>query len=119
MQYQKVMEYPQVDRVLNTFIKAIIKGSLLKAYKYCQITWKNNNSKTKLNVLLQHNIDSYEIISHEVIEVVAIRVKVRVVIGGVNHITYAMVIREKAPYKPDEKGKWGVNPISFGGLKKE
>ena len=120
-------------RKIELFCKAVKTRNMIRLYGHCQITWKSNNSKNKLVFFQGYKITDIEIGEMEVIkngEAVRFYVEFtgQVLINpGMKHLFSTgksvnnpkrmfcnpMVICEKAPFTPDLKGKWGVNPISF------
>ena len=132
------MDLKAPNKKLNQFLKAVQARNIIRLYSHCQLTWKKNNTKNKLAYYQQIKISNYEIGEVEKIkngEALKIRVdfdfKVLLkpgvkwmnwkgeVIDNTPKRMYSIVtlICEKAPYTPDLKGKWGVNPISFMKMK--
>jgi hypothetical protein len=125
---------------LTKFMYAWHNKKYNNMYKYCQLTWKSNHSKTELKDMFSNTeLLKYEIVQQHPNQAAILRydievdVKVRfkdktgfvkkileslglsdikpgMVVDGV--IKKVTVIPENAPYKPDENGTFGVNPIS-------
>jgi hypothetical protein len=119
-------------------MKAVQSRNIIRLYSHCQITWKSNNSKNKLGYYQQIKVTNFDVGELEVINT-GKAVKVRVefdyqvllkpgvkwldrkgnVIDNTPKRMFSLVnvICEKAPFTPDLKGTWGVNPISFMKMK--
>jgi len=82
-------------------------------YRACQITWQATHAKNKLNMFGDVDVSSFKILDHERMSEVMIRFKVKIKIGNHWQLSFPRVICEKAAFKPDINGKWGVNPVSF------
>jgi hypothetical protein len=127
-------------QALTKFLYAWQNKKYNNMYKYCQLTWKKNHKKTELKdmfgntellkfeIVQEHENDA-AILRHDFEVNVKVRFKQKtgfvkkileslnlsdipanyVVDGVVKKVT---IIPENAPYKPDENGIYGVNPIS-------
>ena len=128
-------------RKVELFCKAAKTRNIIRLYKHCQITWKSNNSKNKLVWFQAMRMWDFVIGPVEKIkqgEAVRVRVEFTyqpIDLTGIKFLERRpkgagrkykgpipeprrafcnpIVICEKAPFTPDLKGKWGVNPISF------
>ena len=126
-------------RKLKQFLRAVQARNMIRLYSHCQLTWKKNNTKNKLVWFQQGKFTNVEIGAVEQINSEGVAVKIYVEFDyqvllkpGVKWLNRKgevidntpkrmfctpTLICEKAPFTPDIKGKWGVNPISFMRLK--
>ncbi len=125
---------------LTKFLYAWQNKKYNNMYKYCQLTWKKNHKKTELKKMFRNTeIVKFEIVQEHPNDAAILRhdieinVKIRfkdktefvktllenlglseikpgMIIDGV--VKKVTIIPENAPYKPDENGTFGVNPIS-------
>lgn len=84
-----------------------------KMYGLCQITWKSNNDVKNLMYLLDKKLDSFEVTKINEINDCMHDVSITVRIKRIEKQITARLLKEKAPFKPDVNGVWGVNPISL------
>lgn len=101
-------------KTLELFLEAWKMMDFQKMYDLCQTTWKAEHTKNDLKKLLPKKIKSYSILKENVemsgvVFVIPFKVKV---LSKETKLT-ARILREIGPYKPSQKGSWGINPISL------
>lgn len=99
--------------VLVTFLENWKSFYFGKMYDSCQITWKSNHDKNALKTMFEDRIKSYQITKVTEINSCKHDIEVTVKIKGVKKHLKARLLKEKVPFKTDESGEFGVNPISI------
>jgi len=116
----------EAKQILIKYLSAWKKKDFNLMYEYCQKTWQYNNAikgkKWLKDIFEQWQIKNYEITKENKISEVMIDFEIQIhskfLLKGTKktlnkkQIITTRLIKELAPYKPDEKGGWGINPIS-------
>lgn len=111
--------------ILNNFLKAYYKKDWGTMANLSQITWASNcrrEPKVELEkslgniLLLDYKVGNFIYNEKDVSFDIPYTATFKLDLLDQKAATYqcsAMVIKEVAPYKPNIKGQWGVNPISM------
>lgn len=102
-----------MNNTLNKFFQYWKKKNYGQMYAYCQKTWQFNHTKSELKAMFV-NLDllKYEIKSMDEGLECARVFECEVTVNGQVKKCTPKLICEKAAFKPDLSGIWGVNPIS-------
>jgi len=101
----------EVRVVMAEFLKACRVGDIRTMLEHSQLTWRSvmaDTTQELTDLAKALSITEFEVIRVDIISNVLVRCVVK---RGINQGEVTLV-KESAPYTPDEKGKWGVNPIS-------
>jgi len=105
----------EIKKVIGKFLANWKKKNWVKMTRYTQLTWRKNhenNIKWLEGWFWKKDLRKWKIVNTKIIGEACKDVYIEIDYGeGVKNIK-ARVICEIAPYKPDIKGIWGVNPIS-------
>jgi len=106
----------EIKRIVGRFLTAWKKKDWVKMAKYTQSTWRGafrkNNARRLEDWFGLKNLKKWEITKIKFVGDACRDVFINIDYGnGIREIR-ARIICETGPYKPDIKGKWGVNPIS-------
>ncbi|MHB8276361.1 MAG: hypothetical protein ACYDIA_01740 [Candidatus Humimicrobiaceae bacterium] len=111
--------------ILNNFLKAYYKKDWETMAKLSQITWASNCRREPVvelekslgNILLlDYKVGNFIYNEKDMSFDIPYTATFKLNLPDEKAATYqcsAMVIKEEAPYKPNIKGQWGVNPISM------
>ncbi len=109
------MNKEKAIQTLGKFLKAWKEKNLIKMYKLCQITWKNQHSKKEFEYLFEHfPLDEYNILDSKVLGQYSLRAVIKIKSSGKEATNNnVMLLCETNAYQPSPTGIWGVNPISI------
>lgn len=102
----------KVKKELKSFLENWKLMNHEKMYELSQETWKGNYEKKTLKRMFPKRIKTYSLGAIKKIGEAHVSVKVIVGIGGVKKHLIIHLVCETAPFRPNIKGKWGVNPSS-------
>ena len=97
---------------IEQFLKAWIANDKKLMYSHCQLTWKKNNSKTKLNKFFFQKLKGYSLLEERTKGAVS-DIDIKLAFKDKTAKVTARLICEEEAYKPSINGKWGLNPISL------
>lgn len=117
--FEKVLKdfIDAIQQVNDTGTKEEPKFDFSEAMKHTQLTWKEvaKNADVVLNTVREHVLIGK--VHVKVRKMYSDNCMIMLVTTGTGRYS-AKMICETAPYKPDPKGTWGVNPLSFHKLPK-
>lgn len=105
-----------IKRIIGKFLTAWQNKDWAKMAKYSQLTWKGSSNENNARRLEDwfglKNLTKWEITKIESVGDACRDVFIDIDYGNIKRKIRARIVCETEPYKPNIKGKWGVNPIS-------
>lgn len=100
-----------LDTAIKGFFKGLEKGDINKMFKHCQLTWKSLHTKNDLK-LFDYGVKDFSILDSRKVSSCCVDVDLLLKTDEKEYKVTARCLCERAAYRPHEKGRWGVNPIS-------